>query len=73
MVFSYDFLRASRAVIVAFALLACGGDDSNPGTTDAGSGDGGGVVCGSIRCPEGKVCCNPLMDLCTAPGEACIQ
>lgn len=27
--------------------------------------------CGEITCPEGTVCCNPLMSICTLPGEFC--
>jgi hypothetical protein len=29
--------------------------------------------CGSIICPPGTVCCNPLLDLCAQPGEFCVQ
>lgn len=29
--------------------------------------------CGSIVCRTGEVCCNPLMNLCAAPGTMCAQ
>jgi hypothetical protein len=51
--------------------------DSSPtvcscvGGPDAG-GDAG-PLCGKIRCAAGKVCCNPVMDICTDPGMTCIQ
>ena len=32
-----------------------------------------GEICGSIRCGSGEVCCNPLAEICTPPGYACIQ
>jgi hypothetical protein len=33
----------------------------------------GGVPCGTTVCPVGKVCCNPLLDICTDPGGICVQ
>lgn len=30
-----------------------------------------GPKCGSATCASGEVCCNPLLDLCTKPGEMC--
>lgn len=33
----------------------------------------GREVCGAVLCPPGEVCCNPLYNLCTPPGLACIQ
>ena len=32
-----------------------------------------GPQCGEVLCPLGKVCCNALMGICTAPGMTCIQ
>jgi hypothetical protein len=32
-----------------------------------------GVRCGTITCAPGDVCCNPLRNICTPPGWACIQ
>src|SRR5262249_28738860 len=32
-----------------------------------------GTPCGIGVCGEGLVCCNPLMAICTPPGQACIQ
>lgn len=29
--------------------------------------------CGDIICAFGLVCCNPVLGLCTEPGEVCIQ
>lgn len=29
--------------------------------------------CGNTLCPLGMVCCNPLMDICTRPGDFCVQ
>jgi hypothetical protein len=29
--------------------------------------------CGNTTCAAGMVCCNPLMNICTKPGEFCIQ
>ncbi|HEV3193171.1 MAG TPA: hypothetical protein VGY54_21835 [Polyangiaceae bacterium] len=34
--------------------------------------DAGGPNCGSVRCPAGDYCCNPLQSLCAPPGVACI-
>jgi hypothetical protein len=31
------------------------------------------VLCGSAFCPAGRVCCNPIHNVCTAPGEGCGQ
>jgi len=33
----------------------------------------GGVACGTIVCPVGQVCCNPLANLCTDLGTPCVQ
>jgi len=33
----------------------------------------GGEPCGRVTCGPGTVCCNPLMDICTPPGQFCIQ
>lgn len=30
-----------------------------------------GPTCGNAQCAAGEVCCNPLLDLCTKPGEVC--
>jgi hypothetical protein len=30
-------------------------------------------VCGTSVCGEGLVCCNPVMNICTLPGQVCIQ
>jgi len=30
-----------------------------------------GETCGDVVCAAGTVCCNPLMSLCTLPGEMC--
>ncbi len=32
-----------------------------------------GPVCGTKTCAAGDVCCNPLMSICTKPGQFCIQ
>lgn len=32
-----------------------------------------GVRCGTTTCAAGMVCCNPLRNICTAPGMFCIQ
>jgi hypothetical protein len=41
---------------------------------DAGDDAGDAApLCGNVRCPPGKVCCNPLMSLCTDPGGVCLQ
>jgi hypothetical protein len=75
----HDILRVGGAVILAFVLPTCGGDDSNPKcadpscASDASSDGAGGELCGNVRCPAGQVCCNPLMDICTLPGQVCIQ
>ncbi len=39
---------------------------------DYDAGDAGGPICGSVRCPAGEYCCNPLQSLCAPPGVACI-
>jgi hypothetical protein len=31
------------------------------------------VTCGLASCGAGEVCCNPVMGICTKPGEFCIQ
>lgn len=31
------------------------------------------VTCGTTTCGAGEVCCNPLMNICTKPGEFCAQ
>jgi hypothetical protein len=28
--------------------------------------------CGAVVCPVGTVCCNPLLSICIAPGQACV-
>lgn len=30
-----------------------------------------GPTCGNVTCASGEVCCNPLLDICTKPGEYC--
>jgi len=50
-------------------------DDCDP---SAGGADCGGIcveqeTCGEVRCAPGFVCCNPLMNICTKPGQVCIQ
>jgi len=32
----------------------------------------GGERCGNVVCGAGTVCCNPVMNICTAPGMNCI-
>ena len=34
---------------------------------------GGMSACGVAVCPAGKVCCNPVMGICTQPGGVCVQ
>jgi len=29
------------------------------------------ALCGSVVCPVGQVCCNPLASTCVGPGEFC--
>jgi hypothetical protein len=43
-------------------------DRCEPSTCTCEPGD-----CGGRICPTGTVCCNPLMQICTPPGVACIQ
>jgi hypothetical protein len=31
------------------------------------------IVCGSVHCPSGTVCCNPVRSICVPPGLACTQ
>src|SRR5262245_41247921 len=46
-----------------------GGSGGGAGGDDAGEPD-----CGGVRCPAGKVCCNPIMGICTdRDGGVCIQ
>jgi hypothetical protein len=50
--------------------LLCGDRDDrcDPSTCTCEPAD-----CGGRTCPAGTVCCNPLMQICTPPGVACIQ
>jgi hypothetical protein len=32
-----------------------------------------GTSCGTNVCAEGEICCNPVLGICTLPGEVCIQ
>jgi hypothetical protein len=44
------------------------------GSGGAGGGDASvGPDCGMTRCQAGKVCCNPIMGICTEPGGVCVQ
>jgi hypothetical protein len=55
---------------------AAGGDGGagTAGTSGTAGSDPPSIsVCGSIYCPAGTVCCNPSCEICTAPGEACIE
>jgi hypothetical protein len=53
---------------LVFALLAGCGDDP-----PAGSSADAGPECGDAHCAADKVCCNPLMSICTKPGGVCFQ
>jgi hypothetical protein len=35
--------------------------------------NGCAAVCGTVACPRGEYCCNPLLSICTPPGMGCIQ
>jgi hypothetical protein len=55
------------------ACVDAPGDGCDP---DNGGADCGGVcvdVCGEVTCAPGTSCCNPLRNICTPPGVACIQ
>jgi len=59
-----------------FRNNGCGGDDSTgTGGTGGSTTDGGDASsnCGSVQCPAGKVCCNPVMSICADPGGVCAQ
>ena len=49
------------------------GDGCDPAN---GGADCGGICvdqCGDVTCAPGTTCCNPLRNICTRPGFACIQ
>lgn len=63
-------------------VCGCDGKDyGNPceanaaGTSVAKNGEchAAGTRCGNGTCGAGMVCCNPLMAICTLPGQFCIQ
>lgn len=49
-------------------------DASAQGVSIAHDGEcTGGEQCGSVACPPGTFCCNPLDGICTPPGQFCAQ
>lgn len=57
-------------VLVLLGASACGGTTAGG---DAGSDGARGVVCGSVTCDVGDVCCNASCGICTAPGGTCTE
>ena len=40
---------------------------------DCASPPPGSPLCGDVVCDVSEYCCNPLLSICTPPGEGCIQ